>query len=72
VVPGFVYYVGRFLQRLAMSLLLMAIMTAGPLGPNTSHGLNAGSAWRALAASVIEDGSWTRIAYVPLRDAGLT
>ena len=29
-----VYYVGRFLQLLAMSLLLMAIMTAGPLGPS--------------------------------------
>ena len=33
-VPGFVYYVGRFLQLLAMSLLLMATMTAGPLGPS--------------------------------------
>ena len=33
-VPGFLYYVGRFLQLLAMSLLLMSIMTAGPLGPS--------------------------------------
>ena len=32
--PGILYYVGRFLQLLAMSLLLMAIMTAGPLGPS--------------------------------------
>ena len=32
--PGFLYYVGRFLQLLAMSLLLMSIMTAGPLGPS--------------------------------------
>jgi len=32
--PGFLYYVGRFFQLLAMSLLLMAIMTAGPLGPS--------------------------------------
>lgn len=32
--PGFLYYVGRFLQLLAMSLLLMAIVTAGPLGPS--------------------------------------
>ena len=32
--PGFFYYVGRFLQLLAMSLLLMSIMTAGPLGPS--------------------------------------
>ena len=31
---GFVYYVGRFLQLLALSLLLMAIVTAGPLGPS--------------------------------------
>ena len=31
--PSFLYYVGRFLQLLAMSLLLMSIMTAGPLGP---------------------------------------
>jgi hypothetical protein len=28
------YLVGRFLQLLAMSLLLMAIVTAGPLGPS--------------------------------------
>ena len=32
--PGLLYYLGRFLQLLAMSLLLMAIMTAGPLGPD--------------------------------------
>ena len=32
--PSLLYYVGRFLQLLAMSLLLMSIMTAGPLGPN--------------------------------------
>ena len=32
--PSFLYYVGRFLQLLAMSLLLMSIMTAGPLGPS--------------------------------------
>ncbi len=32
--PAFAYYVGRFLQLLAMSLLLMAIVTAGPLGPS--------------------------------------
>lgn len=32
--PGFFYSVGRFLQLLAMSLLLMSIMTAGPLGPS--------------------------------------
>ena len=32
--PGLLYYIGRFLQLLAMSLLLMAIMTAGPLGPS--------------------------------------
>ena len=32
--PGLLYYVGRFLQLFAMSLLLMAIMTAGPLGPS--------------------------------------
>ena len=28
------YYAGRFLQLLGMSLLLMAIVTAGPLGPS--------------------------------------
>jgi hypothetical protein len=33
-VVGFLYYVGRFLQLFGMSLLLMAIMTAGPLGPS--------------------------------------
>ena len=32
--PGLVYYIGRFLELLAMSLLLMAIVTAGPLGPS--------------------------------------
>ncbi len=32
--PGFAYYVGRFLQLLAMSLLLMATINAGPLGPS--------------------------------------
>jgi len=29
-----IYYLGRFLQLFAMSLLLMAIVTAGPLGPS--------------------------------------
>ena len=28
------YLVGRFLQLMAMSLLLMATVTAGPLGPS--------------------------------------
>jgi hypothetical protein len=28
------YYVARFLQLLAMSLLLMAIVDAGPMGPS--------------------------------------
>ena len=32
--PGPVYYVGRFLQLLGMSLLLMAIVQAGALGPS--------------------------------------
>ena len=32
--PGPLYYLGRVLQLLAMSLLLMAIVTAGPLGPS--------------------------------------
>ena len=32
--PRFAYYLGRFLQLLAMSLLLMSIVTAGPLGPS--------------------------------------
>ena len=32
--PGGIYYVGRFLQLLGMSLLLMAIVQAGPLGPS--------------------------------------
>jgi hypothetical protein len=29
-----VYYFARFLQLLAMSLLLMAIVNAGPMGPS--------------------------------------
>ena len=28
------YYFGRFLQLIGMSILLMAIVQAGPLGPN--------------------------------------
>lgn len=32
--PGPLYAVGRFLQLLAMSLLLLSIVTAGPLGPS--------------------------------------
>jgi len=32
--PGFTYRVGRLLQLLAMSLLLMAMINAGPLGPS--------------------------------------
>lgn len=32
--PGAVYYVGRFLQLLGMSILLWAIVEAGPLGPS--------------------------------------
>lgn len=32
--PGSLYAVGRFLQLLAMSLLLLSIVTAGPLGPS--------------------------------------
>lgn len=32
--PGPLYYVGRFLQLLGMSLLLMAIVQAGTLGPS--------------------------------------
>jgi hypothetical protein len=31
---GALFYIGRFGQLLAMSLLLMDIVTAGPLGPN--------------------------------------
>lgn len=31
---GALYHLGRFGQLLAMSLLLMDIVTAGPLGPN--------------------------------------
>ena len=33
-VPGALYYLGRGLQLLGMWLLLVAIMTAGPLGPS--------------------------------------
>jgi hypothetical protein len=29
-----VYFLGRFVQLLAMSLLLMSMMTAGPMGPS--------------------------------------
>ena len=32
--PGVIYYVGRFLQLIGMSLLLMAIVQAGSLGPS--------------------------------------
>ena len=32
--PGVVYYVGRGLQLLGMWLLLVSIVTAGPLGPS--------------------------------------
>ncbi len=32
--PGAIYYIGRFLQLLGMSFLLMAIVQAGPLGPS--------------------------------------
>ena len=32
--PGTVYYIGRALQVLGMWLLLVAIFTAGPLGPS--------------------------------------
>lgn len=32
--PGVLYYVGRGLQLLGMWLLLVAIVTAGPLGPS--------------------------------------
>ena len=32
--PGAVYYAGRFLQLVGMSILLMAIVEAGPLGPS--------------------------------------
>ena len=32
--PGVLYYVGRTFQLLGMWLLLVAIFTAGPLGPS--------------------------------------
>lgn len=32
--PGVLYYVGRGLQLLGMWLLLVSIVTAGPLGPS--------------------------------------
>ena len=32
--PGLLYYAGRGLQLLGMWLLLVAIVTAGPLGPS--------------------------------------
>ncbi|MCE2540420.1 MAG: hypothetical protein J4G16_08510 [Acidobacteria bacterium] len=32
--PGMLYYVGRGLQLLGMWLLLVSIVTAGPLGPS--------------------------------------
>jgi len=32
--PGILYYVGRGLQLLGMWLLLVALFTAGPLGPS--------------------------------------
>ena len=32
--PGLLYYAGRGLQLLGMWLLLIAIITAGPLGPS--------------------------------------
>ena len=32
--PGTVYYIGRALQLLGMWLLLVAIFTAGPVGPS--------------------------------------
>ena len=32
--PSIFYYVGRFLQLLGMSILLWAIVEAGPLGPS--------------------------------------
>ena len=34
--PGTLYYAGRFLQLVGMSILLMAIVEAGPLGPSPS------------------------------------
>ena len=32
--PGVVYYLGRGLQLLGMWLLLVAVVTAGPMGPS--------------------------------------
>ena len=32
--PGYPYYAGRGLQLLGMWLLLVSIVTAGPLGPS--------------------------------------
>ena len=32
--PGWLYYLGRGLQLLGMWLLLVSIVTAGPLGPS--------------------------------------
>lgn len=32
--PGVVYYIGRGLQLLGMWLLLVSIVTAGPMGPS--------------------------------------
>lgn len=32
--PGIAYYIGRFLQLLGMSFLLLAMVEAGPLGPS--------------------------------------
>jgi hypothetical protein len=32
--PGVLYYLGRFLQLVGMSFLLLAVVEAGPLGPS--------------------------------------
>ena len=32
--PTALYYAGRFLQLIGMSILLMAIVEAGPMGPS--------------------------------------
>ena len=32
--PGTIYYIGRIFQILGMWLLLVAVVTAGPLGPS--------------------------------------
>ena len=32
--PGVVYYIGRGLQLLGMWLLLVSVVTAGPMGPS--------------------------------------